>query len=258
MFCTLFCLTMVLSIFHYDLIRWKHFPCEGNPPVTGGFPSRRPVMWSFDVFFDLRLDKQLSKPSTHQWFEMPSCSLWHHCNILGLLHRNWGGCRIKVFYLPILFRVAGWGWFFFANLLQGCFSEATWRKLVYKTLWSMKADKDTTIKQNKTRPYVLHISLDITCNSPKLWAILQIKECIYSNYHKYFSEASLKIKINQMCCLKTKGCQRDFHVIMELLESVTLMTIFKSDICIQLLLKELIWYGTDDHIWVSYMNVITT
>ena len=26
--------------------------CEGNPPVTGGFPSQRPVVWSFDVFFD--------------------------------------------------------------------------------------------------------------------------------------------------------------------------------------------------------------
>ena len=25
---------------------------EGNPPVTGGFPPQRPVMWSFDVFFD--------------------------------------------------------------------------------------------------------------------------------------------------------------------------------------------------------------
>ena len=39
-----------------------------------------PVTWSFDVFFDLRLDKQLSKQSRHWWFEMPSCSLWHHCN----------------------------------------------------------------------------------------------------------------------------------------------------------------------------------
>ena len=25
--------------------------CEENPPVTGGFPSQRPVTWSFDVFF---------------------------------------------------------------------------------------------------------------------------------------------------------------------------------------------------------------
>ena len=31
--------------------------CEGNPPVTGGFPSRRSVTRSFDDFFDLRLKK---------------------------------------------------------------------------------------------------------------------------------------------------------------------------------------------------------
>ena len=31
--------------------------CEGNSPVTGGFPQQRPVMWSFDVFFDLSLNK---------------------------------------------------------------------------------------------------------------------------------------------------------------------------------------------------------
>ena len=30
---------------------------EGNPRVTGGFPSQRPVTWGFDVFFDLRLKK---------------------------------------------------------------------------------------------------------------------------------------------------------------------------------------------------------
>ena len=35
--------------------------CEGNPPVTGGFPSQRQVTWSFGVFFDLRLNKRMSK-----------------------------------------------------------------------------------------------------------------------------------------------------------------------------------------------------
>ena len=35
--------------------------CEGNPPVTGGFPSQRPVTWCFDVFFDLCLTKRLNK-----------------------------------------------------------------------------------------------------------------------------------------------------------------------------------------------------
>ena len=28
--------------------------CAGNSPVTGEFPSQRPVTWSFVVFFDLR------------------------------------------------------------------------------------------------------------------------------------------------------------------------------------------------------------
>ena len=54
--------------------------CAGNSPVTGEFPAQRPVTWSFDVFFDLRLNKRLSKQSWGWWFETPSRSLWRHCN----------------------------------------------------------------------------------------------------------------------------------------------------------------------------------
>ena len=49
-------------------------------PVTDEFPSQMPVMGSFDVFFDLRLNKRLSKQSWRQWFETRLCSLWRHCN----------------------------------------------------------------------------------------------------------------------------------------------------------------------------------
>ena len=56
--------------------------CEGNSPVTGEFLSQRPVMWSFDVFFDLRLNKWLSKQSWGWWFETQSRSLWRHCNVI--------------------------------------------------------------------------------------------------------------------------------------------------------------------------------
>ena len=55
--------------------------CDGNPPVTGGFPSQRPVTRSFDVFFDMRMNKRLSKQSRCRWFETPPSSLWCHCNI---------------------------------------------------------------------------------------------------------------------------------------------------------------------------------
>ena len=50
--------------------------CMGNSPVTGEFPEQRPVTQSFDVFFDLHLNKQLSNPSRHRWFETPSRPLW--------------------------------------------------------------------------------------------------------------------------------------------------------------------------------------
>ena len=52
----------------------------GNSPVTGEFPAQRPVTRSCDVFFDLRLNKRLSKQPWGWWFETPSCSLWRHCD----------------------------------------------------------------------------------------------------------------------------------------------------------------------------------
>ena len=55
--------------------------CARNSPVTGEFPAQRPVTRSFDVFFDLRLNKQLSKQWWGGWFETPLCPLWRHCNV---------------------------------------------------------------------------------------------------------------------------------------------------------------------------------
>ena len=37
--------------------------CVGNSPIPGEFPAQRSVTRSFDVFFDLRLNKRLSKQS---------------------------------------------------------------------------------------------------------------------------------------------------------------------------------------------------
>ena len=41
--------------------------CAGNAPVSGEFPSQRPVTRSFDIFFDRRLNKRLSKESRRRW-----------------------------------------------------------------------------------------------------------------------------------------------------------------------------------------------
>ena len=54
--------------------------CEGNSLVTGVFPPQRPVTRRFDVFFDLCLNKRLSKHSWRWWFGTLSRSLLRHFN----------------------------------------------------------------------------------------------------------------------------------------------------------------------------------
>ena len=68
----------------------------------GEFPAQRPVTRNFDVFFDLRLNKRLSKQPRGWWFETPSWSLWRHRNV------HW-----KVFVLlvcKILLQYVGYWW----------------------------------------------------------------------------------------------------------------------------------------------------
>ena len=78
--------------------------CAGNSPITGEFLAQRPVTWSFGVYFDLFLNKWLSKQSWGWWFETPSRPLWRHCNELktsspisgenyGITVSLWDKCR---------------------------------------------------------------------------------------------------------------------------------------------------------------------
>ena len=74
------------------IARWRHqieifsallAICAGNSPVPGELTPQRPVMRSFDVFFDLRLNIRLSKQSWGWWFETlsrPINYLWCHSN----------------------------------------------------------------------------------------------------------------------------------------------------------------------------------
>ena len=79
-----------MSSLHVSMSWWRHQMetfsallaiCAGNSPVPGEFPTQRPVTRSFDVFFDLHLNKRLSKQSWGWWFETPTRSLWRQCNV---------------------------------------------------------------------------------------------------------------------------------------------------------------------------------
>ena len=56
-------------------------PLCGEFTGPGEFPTQRPVTRSFDVFYDLRLNKRLSIQPWGWWFETPSWSLWRHNNL---------------------------------------------------------------------------------------------------------------------------------------------------------------------------------
>ena len=66
-------------------------------PVPGEFSAQRSVTRSFDVFFDLHLNKQLSKQSRCWWFETPSGSLWRQCNVFARLSIHSGNSRWSYF-----------------------------------------------------------------------------------------------------------------------------------------------------------------
>ena len=62
------------------VIAWWRHQMDTFSALLAICAGNSPVMWSFDVFLDLRLNKRLSKQAWGWWFETPSCSLWRHCN----------------------------------------------------------------------------------------------------------------------------------------------------------------------------------
>ena len=81
-----------ISCFHDDIIKWKHVPHHWLfcGEFTGDWWQRgiyrssvnspHTDQWRGALMFPL--NKRLSKQSRHRWFEMPSCSLWCHCNVV--------------------------------------------------------------------------------------------------------------------------------------------------------------------------------
>ena len=75
--------------------------CAGNSPVPGEFPTQRPVTRSFDVYFDLRPNKRLSKQWWGWWFETQSCPLWRHRNVAAKMSRSKDSDKQTQFILPL-------------------------------------------------------------------------------------------------------------------------------------------------------------
>ena len=91
---------------------------SGNSLVTDEFLQQKPVTRSFDIFFDLRLNKRLSKQSRRRWFETP-CSVWR---LYSALVEN-----ICVLVL-ISLKFVPWGLIYNESLVHVMARVLVWRK----------------------------------------------------------------------------------------------------------------------------------
>ena len=88
-----------MTVSHDDVIKWKRFPRYW--PFARGI-HRSPVDYprkgqrrSFDIFFDLRLNKRLDKQSRRRCFETQSRSLWRHSNVNCWFLCYWRVCLLS-------------------------------------------------------------------------------------------------------------------------------------------------------------------
>ena len=150
--------------------------CAGNSLVTSEFPSQRPVTRSFKVFFHLRLNKLWSKQFRHQWFEMPSHSLWCHCNDLCDFTSQWviNHLHPDYFFYPFVFKCSA--------LKCWRFSSYSVRKSVTHLSYivnTMAAD-DTVIYRARSSASI----------SPKIfWPQYQIRQKDFSRVLNVMSQA---------------------------------------------------------------------
>ena len=90
--------TIMTAMYHYDgsvtimtvwfdsdsiclmMTSWNGNIFRVTSPLWGESPHYGLVTRSFDVFFDVLLNKWLWKQSRCWWFETRSCSFWRHCN----------------------------------------------------------------------------------------------------------------------------------------------------------------------------------
>ena len=144
---------------HDDVIKWKHFPhywpfVQGIHRSPVNSPAQRPVMRSFDVFFDLHLNKGLSKQWWGWWFETPSCPLWRHCNDTErLVH-----CICVTSFICLLIAAISQGCYWCIN--KGHFTEDVWL-VVYKWLKNrclkFKSTSSLQATRNVTKYYMYSI-----------------------------------------------------------------------------------------------------
>ena len=83
------CVGRPLNSSHKWPVTWKMFPfidviIEGNPSVSGRFPSQRASNAGFCVFFEVNPNKPPNKLWDYRWFATP----WRPCDVSAMIRAS--------------------------------------------------------------------------------------------------------------------------------------------------------------------------
>ena len=165
--------TTMSPLYFKNLPWWRHqmetfsallAVCAGNTPVTGEFSIQRPVTRIFHIFFDLRLNKRLSKQSGGRWFETLSRPLWRHFNACHncCTHFGFYSPNFDVFRNKIKNRTAYFTYWEFSSSYDPSIMEISKVDLKAKSHISiMHLDDLLTIRYIASADIVAHFSRNI-------------------------------------------------------------------------------------------------
>ena len=119
-------------------------PLCGEFTSPGEFPTQRPVTRSFDVFFDLRRNKPLSKQPWGWWFETPSWSFWCQCNVLPM-----------IIFIYRCIHIFHWRLSYYSRVHDSTIKYNTAAQNPICLMWQYYTEKH---KNNITWPMIHHIS----------------------------------------------------------------------------------------------------
>ena len=167
-------------------------PLCGEFTGPGEFPTQRPVTRSFDVFFDLRLNKRLSKQPWGWWFETPSWTLRCQCNDWTMSEKSWVKCSH-------LFSTA---------------CRHTWQRLFITEWWWMLGECRKVWHPFCTHINIIFLSKWLTSKKSMHYSFITLITCFsmetyWFKWHKIRSKKKLSMKLG---ILKIKKVTRSTEI----------------------------------------------
>ena len=160
--------------------------------------AQRPVTRSSDVFFDLRLNKQVSKQSWGWWFETPSDPLWHHCNVCERFYVSYlvgsGSCCIEDVWLYMKIRCWVLQYVSIGAIFECLLMRNLNQNIIHKFVWTVSRITSYQVTDNPFRPMCEITNIGIGIHASKFVnAMISFIYCEFLHHETIAFEGKSKL-----------------------------------------------------------------